>query len=145
MGEIEMKVFIHELVAIPVVTAALVLGGPAYGDGRHDATKHLSEHTEHRKTSNSSIIELSDARLKIELNATDGDAGIQVFIDADPWKDMRIFDPYGKLMFRSVARGRFGLQGGTELFMESAEPDFSELSLDEFLAAFSGKCISIQG
>lgn len=82
------------------------------------------------------IVALKDARLKIELNATDGDAGIQVFIDADPWSSMEIYDPNDKLVFRSITRGRFGKQGGTELFLESAEPNFSELSLAEFLKRF---------
>lgn len=82
------------------------------------------------------LVELKDARLKIELNATDGDAGIQVFLDADPWKWMDIYDPNGKRMFRSTTRGRFAKQGGTELFLESAEPNFTELSLAEFLKRF---------
>jgi hypothetical protein len=33
-------------------------------------------------------------------------------------------------------RRSFGLQGGTELFMESGEPSFDEVPLDEFLARF---------
>ena len=82
------------------------------------------------------VVELSDARLKIELNATDGDAGIQVFIDSDPWESMNIFTPDGIGIFRSRTRGAFGLQGGTELFLESGEPEFSELSLEEFLERF---------
>lgn len=82
------------------------------------------------------IIEFSDARLKIEANATDGDAGIQVFIDADPWKWIAIFDSDGRKIFQSSTRGRFALQGGTELFLESAEPEFSELPFEEFLERF---------
>lgn len=82
------------------------------------------------------VVEIDDARLKIELNATDDDAGIQVFLDADPWKSIEIFDPKGRKMFRSVTRGRFGLQGGTELFLESAEPTFDDLPLEAFLERF---------
>jgi hypothetical protein len=82
------------------------------------------------------VVQIKDARLKIEANATDSDAGIQVFIDADQWKVMRIFDPNGTLVFESKATGRFGKQGGTELFLESAEPDFNELPFDEFLKRF---------
>lgn len=59
-----------------------------------------------------------------------------IFIGANPWDNMRIYHPYGKLKFRSVARGRFGLQGETELVLESAEPEFSEVPLDEFLKRF---------
>ena len=49
---------------------------------------------------------LKDARLKIELNATDLDAGIKVFIDSEPWKSIAIFDPHGRMIFESVTRGR---------------------------------------
>lgn len=41
-------------------------------------------------------IPFSDARLKIELNATDGDAGLQVFLDAEPWRQITITNPAGE-------------------------------------------------
>lgn len=91
------------------------------------------------------IIEFSDARLKIEANATDGDAGIQVFVDADPWKWIAILDSDGRKIFQSTTRGRFALQGGTELFLESAEPEFSELPLEEFLERFPEGQYSFRG
>jgi hypothetical protein len=128
-----MKIFLKVWLAVPVVTGLLVFAGPVSSGQAIGSNRHWHGHWHGLKPK---IVELADTRLKIELNATDGDAGIQVFLDADPWKDMRIYDPDGKLMFRSVARGRFGLQGGTELFMESAEPEFSELPLDEFLERF---------
>ena len=81
-------------------------------------------------------VEFEDARLKIEMNATDGDAGIHVFIDVDEWKWVAVYDTRGRQILRSVVRGRLARQGGTELFLESAEPDFSELPLDEFLERF---------
>ncbi len=59
------------------------------------------------------VVEIADARLKFEINATDEDGGIQVFIDADAWRWIAIFDPDGKRMFQSIARGRFAEQGGT--------------------------------
>lgn len=49
---------------------------------------------------------------------------------------MDIYDPFGRLVFRSITRGRFAKQGGTELFLESAEPNFSQLTLEEFLKRF---------
>lgn len=81
-------------------------------------------------------VELDDARLKIETNDTDGDAGVQVFIDADPWRVMEIFHPDGRRLFRSTTGGIFSEQGGTELFLESGEPSFDEVSFEEFLARF---------
>ncbi|MBA2351833.1 MAG: hypothetical protein ACR2FI_00535 [Burkholderiales bacterium] len=82
------------------------------------------------------VVPLKDARLKIELNSTDQDAGIQAFIDADPWKNMNIFDPSGRLIFRATSRGSLAKQGATELFLESGEPNFSEVPLAEFLKRF---------
>lgn len=91
------------------------------------------------------VIPIKDARLKIELNATDGDAGVQLFIDADPWKFMDVFDPLGNRVFTASASGRVGLQGGTELFLESAEPNFTQLSLAAFLQRFPVGDYRIQG
>ncbi|MGH8474602.1 MAG: fibronectin type III domain-containing protein [Methylococcales bacterium] len=82
------------------------------------------------------VVPLKDARLKIELNSTDQDAGIQAFIDADPWKTMLIFDPSGRMIYRATNRGSLAKQGGTELFLESGEPNFSVVPLEEFLKRF---------
>ena len=76
---------------------------------------------------------MSDSRLKFEINATDQDGGVQVFIDAEQWKQMSIFDPQGRRIFTSTTKGRMAEQGGTELFLESAEPSFDELSLEQLL------------
>jgi hypothetical protein len=81
----------------------------------------------------SQVIQVKDARLKFEINDTDGDGGVQVFLDADEWREMSIFDPSGRRIFTSTARGRLGELGGTELFLESGEPPFTELPLDELL------------
>ena len=37
-----------------------------------------------------------DARLKIEYNSTDGDAGLQIFLDAPAWKEVSITNPTGR-------------------------------------------------
>lgn len=77
-------------------------------------------------------IPFKDARLKIEFNATDGDAGVQVFVDAEPWKTFEIYRPDGRrivnLQLNSVLRS-FGM---TELFAESSEPPFTELPFAKF-------------
>lgn len=82
------------------------------------------------------VVEIDDARIKFEINSTDLDGGIQIFLDADPWEWMAIFDPNGRRIFRVAGNGSIGTQGGTELFMESAEPEFSELSIEELLERF---------
>jgi hypothetical protein len=81
--------------------------------------------------------EFPAARLIIEFNASAEDVGVQFFLDADEWQTVRILDPSGKEVFQSTARGRLLDQGGgTELFVESVEPELTELPLDEFFEIF---------
>lgn len=82
------------------------------------------------------VIPLKDARLKIEFNATDRDIGVQLFVDAEPWKSMNVFDPEGRLIFRSTTRGSMTRQGTTELFLESGEPSLDVVALEVFLRRF---------
>ncbi len=82
------------------------------------------------------VVPLKDARLKIEFNATDRDIGVQLFVDAEPWKTMNVFDPEGRLIFRSTTRGSMTRQGTTELFLESGEPSLDEVALEVFLRRF---------
>lgn len=74
-----------------------------------------------------------DARLRFEINATDGDGGVHVLFDADDWRRLSIFDPDGTRIFTTTTEGRMGRQGSTELFVESAEPPFSKLPLSRLL------------
>jgi hypothetical protein len=82
------------------------------------------------------IIPFSDARLRIEVNATDQDSGLHVLLDAEGWKWVKIYDPRGRLVFHVMGGGGVRKTGLTELFFESAEPGFDELPLDEFLQRF---------
>src|SRR5262245_30413282 len=79
------------------------------------------------------VVSLEDARLKFEINATDRDGGVQLFIDAERWETMSIFDPRGHRIFSTQARGRLARFGGSELFLESGEPPFAELPLRKLL------------
>jgi hypothetical protein len=77
-----------------------------------------------------------DARLEIEVNATDGDAGVQVFADAEEWKQFEIFRPDGRRILNIKAQGVLRDFGLSELFSESSEPPFTELPFDEFKKLF---------
>lgn len=79
------------------------------------------------------VTHLEDARLKFEINATDQDGGVQVFIDAEEWRSMSIFDQSGHRVFSTRTGGRLARFGGSELFLESGEPPFSELPLRKLL------------
>jgi hypothetical protein len=75
-----------------------------------------------------SIIEMSDASIIIEVNSTDGDAGFQIFLDSEGWRNVRVFEPNGRKVFHAMVKG--GIQrigGGTELFLESEEPEYEDL------------------
>jgi hypothetical protein len=79
------------------------------------------------------VVRLADARLKFEINSTDRDGGVQVFLDAEQWKRMSIYDPNRRRIFTTVTKGIMAKQGGTELFLESAEPSFKQLPLPALL------------
>ena len=85
---------------------------------------------------NSKKIPLSDASLIVEVNATDGDAGLQVFVDAEAWKEMQVFSPSGRKILDVLTRGRLRNYGLTELFSESSEPPFDEFPLRKFKKLF---------
>ena len=112
------------LIAVGVVALALLaLGGTALGRGQTSEAA-------------SQPIRLAAATLIIEVNATDGDAGLQFFLDGEPWNSMTISDPNGNVVVDVDAEGRLKDWGLTELFSESNEPPFSEVPLAEFKARF---------
>jgi hypothetical protein len=75
--------------------------------------------------------------LFIETNATDGDIGLQLLADVDEWDKFTLRDPKGrKLMMKAQTKGRLHGWGLTELFWETAEPEFSEVPLSKFKKRF---------
>lgn len=74
------------------------------------------------------VVELPEASIIIEVNETDGDAGFQVFLDGEGWRHARVFDPQGRQIFQvHVSGGIRDIGGGTELFMETEEPEYEDL------------------
>jgi hypothetical protein len=71
-----------------------------------------------------------------ELNDTDGDLGFHALIDGDAWKRLEIEAPGERRLLFVRVSGRLARQGLTELFFESAEPPFDELSPEEFFERF---------
>jgi hypothetical protein len=112
-----------QLIVIVVGVATLALlatGGSALGRG--EAAKKPAR--------------LKAATLIVEVNATDGDAGLQVFLDHDPWRSMKIAAPNGRAIVAVKAEGRLKAYGLTELFSESSEPAFDVFPLERFKALF---------
>jgi hypothetical protein len=81
-------------------------------------------------------VRLADATVIVELNATDGDAGLQVFLDGDPWRAMKVSAPNGRTILDLQTKGRLRGYGLTELFSESSEPSFDVFPLTKFKALF---------
>lgn len=85
-------------------------------------------------------IALEAAKIIIETNFTDGDAGIQVFLDGDAWKYMKIKAPNEKKIVELYAKSKLKHFGLTELFSESEEPNFFDpedgVPLSDILARF---------
>ena len=114
------------------VLVLVALGGTALGRGRTSEASSQS-------------VRLAAATLIIEVNETDGDAGLQFFLDGEPWRSMTISDPAGRVVVDVDAEGRLRNWGLTELFSESNEPPFTEVPLAEFLARFPAGRYSFVG
>jgi hypothetical protein len=78
-----------------------------------------------------SSVPFADAELFFEFNSTDNDLGLQLFLDSDGWKRVRVLDPGRNEIVLMQAEGKLARLGITELRFESAEP-----SPEEVLALF---------
>ena len=77
-------------------------------------------------------VSFADAQLFFELNSTDNDLGLQLFLDTDDgWKRVRVLDPARRDVIEFETAGRLSKLGLTELRFESSEP-----SPEEVLALF---------
>jgi hypothetical protein len=74
--------------------------------------------------------------LFIETNATAGDAGLQMSLDAEDWTSLVIRDPRGRPLVDVTAQSRLRGYGLTELFFEAAEPSFDESPFRVFKRRF---------
>lgn len=81
-------------------------------------------------------IPFGQTRIIVEVNATDGDAGIQVFVDAAGWNRLEVFDPNKQKILDVRGTNSVGIQGVTEIFFESEEPSLEEVPLTELFARF---------
>jgi hypothetical protein len=81
-------------------------------------------------------IPLDAATMIVEVDATKGDAGVQFFLDGEPWRSMAVSGPNGRTLLEIDAEGRLRNWGLTELFSESNEPPFDEVPLEEFKQRF---------
>jgi hypothetical protein len=78
-------------------------------------------------------IEFDEADIFLELNATDGDLGVHVSIDAASWRELHIQGPGGQRIVEVAPRGNLARIGLTELFLEGEEPSLEEVPFARFL------------
>lgn len=92
-----------------------------------------------QSTGSASPQHLDEATVIVEVNSTEGDAGIQFFLDGEPWRTMSVTGPGGtgsRKLVQIDTKGRLKRHGLTELFSESSEPPFEELPLEVFKKRF---------
>jgi hypothetical protein len=81
-------------------------------------------------------IEFAAADIFYELNATDGDVGVHVALDAESWRGLEIKDPRGKEVGEVEPKGALRRIGLTELFFEGEEPPLAEVPFARFRRLF---------
>src|SRR5262245_25722926 len=90
-------------------------------------------------------VPFDDARLKIEFNSTDGDAGLQVFADAEAWRHVTVTNPQGHKVLDVDAAQVIRNFGLSELFSESSEPSFDVLPFADFKRLFPAGVYTFRG
>jgi hypothetical protein len=120
------------LAAAGAIALAISVGTP--GDGASAQSPRGKEE-----------IPFDEASIFFELNDTDGDLGIHALVDGDAWKFLGIRDTNGRPMLGVSVKGILKKQGLTELFFESDEPSFDELTPEEFFERFPAGEYEISG
>jgi hypothetical protein len=81
-------------------------------------------------------IPFSKAKIIFEFNSSGPDLGIQVSLDGEPWREIKIVDPKARTLLDIEAKGRLKRFGLTELFAESDEPNFADVPAADILERF---------
>jgi hypothetical protein len=90
-------------------------------------------------------LEFEEADLFLELNDTDGDLGLQGFVEGDAWRRLEIEGPGETELMNIWLRNGLRRQGLSEFFFESDEPGFDELSPAAFLRRFPQGIYELEG
>lgn len=86
-----------------------------------------SRHIDKDNDKNRIKIPFADAEVFFEFNTTDNDLGLQIFLDAEGWRRVKVADPHREELVDISAKGRLSEIGITELRFESAEPSPGEV------------------
>lgn len=88
---------------------------------------------------NNEVVEFAETEIFFEFNSTDNDLGIQIFFDAEGWKQVEVEDPEGDTIFEVENDEGLKRIGSTEVFTESAEPELDEDNLEQEIAEFQAR------
>lgn len=80
--------------------------------------------------------EMTDARLYIEYNATDGDLGVHGGFDDDGWSALCLFAPGGEQILGVEPQANLGELTLASIFFEGREPELTEFSFADLAAQF---------
>ena len=81
-------------------------------------------------------IRFEQSDLFIEINGTDGDAGLQMNLNGEDWRRLTVQDPRGRTIMDVKGKSRLRGYGLTGLTFESSEPPFDEMPFRKFKARF---------
>ena len=81
-------------------------------------------------------LRFSESDLFIEINATDGDAGLQMQLGGEEWERLRLIDPRNRTIVDVRAGGSLDGYGLTDMFFESNEPPFRRVPFSRFRERF---------
>lgn len=85
-------------------------------------------------------IEFEQSTLIFEVNTTAKDIGVQLKLDGEPWSQVMLFNPNGKLLATIKGKGGLNDLGLTENFFETNEPVYqgpdADTTVEEFLDMF---------
>ncbi|MGH9258666.1 MAG: hypothetical protein ACRD08_02030, partial [Acidimicrobiales bacterium] len=101
------------------------------GDAQANTPQDLADGRRHDRDDDDddrgARIPFDEAQVFFEFNTTANDLGLQLFLDAEGWKRLRVADPRGREIVQITAQGTLSELGITELRFESAEPSPAEV------------------
>jgi hypothetical protein len=126
-----MKRHVPLLPLLLFVAVAISVGSVGRADDDHDGHRR-----KRRQRCDKEAVEIENIRLFFEYNYTDQDLGLQLEMGAEPWKYLKIYDRCGDKILEVEGESTLEDLGLSDLFFESNEPSFDEMSREEILAAF---------
>lgn len=90
-------------------------------------------------------LRFAEADVFVEINGTDGDAGLQLVLDGEPWRTFELLDPTRRQVFEVETGSALEGYGLTGLGFESAEPPFDRQPLSRFAARFPAGVYRFRG